>query len=504
MARPGVFNLLSCPRQHGKTTFFSWAMLQVLGIDPLTPIGFISYNETKARKVSGATRELAEEYPQLGLQVHPKYNADREWFLRDPSSRIGARAGGITASGPTSVVGRDFRCLIYDDPHRGFLDAMSPGQKEKIWETFLSDVLGCLHEDSIVWIVHTRWAEDDLIGRILRAFPEQCIYHRLPAISEGEGDVLGRPEGAALCPEIASAEFLLRRAPGGRNSIGAKLWSYMYQQDERGGEGDVFPFTIWNLYTAAPPMTEYAEVFAVSDFASAGLDQAKGLPDYTVHGLFGVTPVGSPYNLLPDGTLDEDRAHLWALDMIRNRVDFSENSGIIRALLNSHMCKGASCAHPVLGADGVVQPCKQFCSIASQRVVRYLRSLSSFRWRHVNRWDFEAASNAYAMHSALRKAAGGLFNLIPAAGSKEVRGAVVRPYALQGRIHLPDPGQIGVPGWVGRFVIEAQQFPNGANDDMVDVLIHAALRSLGRDSGGVIEAPELIEGGPQTFGARWS
>jgi hypothetical protein len=40
--------------------------------------------------------------------------------------------------------------------------------------------------------------EDDLMGRLLRVQQGQWEVLRLPAISEGEGDPLGRPEGEPL------------------------------------------------------------------------------------------------------------------------------------------------------------------------------------------------------------------------------------------------------------------------------------------------------------------
>jgi predicted phage terminase large subunit-like protein len=77
---------------------------------------------------------------------------------------------------------------------------------------------------------NTRWHADDLGGLILRAGAEDLGLRvrecRLPALSEGEGDPLGRPVDAPLWPDQWPYEYLARR----RDTLEPYWWNALYQQ----------------------------------------------------------------------------------------------------------------------------------------------------------------------------------------------------------------------------------------------------------------------------------
>lgn len=94
---------------------------------------------------------------------------------------------------------------------------------------------------------NTRWHDDDLTGRILRSefFKRRFKYLRLPALSEGEGDPLGRPAGAALDTQMWPASWLV---PISEDPLQKQAWRAQYQQSPTLDTGEVFRKDWWQYY----------------------------------------------------------------------------------------------------------------------------------------------------------------------------------------------------------------------------------------------------------------
>ncbi len=83
---------------------------------------------------------------------------------------------------------------------------------------------------------NTRWHEDDLAGKLLAHDEGEWTVLRLPALSEGQGDPLGRAEGEALSPGRYSTDALLSL----KHDVGAMAWAAEYQGTPRAPEGNRF------------------------------------------------------------------------------------------------------------------------------------------------------------------------------------------------------------------------------------------------------------------------
>jgi predicted phage terminase large subunit-like protein len=107
--------------------------------------------------------------------------------------------GAYLAVGLLGAV-RGFRAdlVIIDDPIRAYAEAESETLRESTWTWFTSDLLSRLTPSGRIVLIATPMHEDDLMGRLLRVQGERWKVLRLPALSEGDGDPLGRPEGAPL------------------------------------------------------------------------------------------------------------------------------------------------------------------------------------------------------------------------------------------------------------------------------------------------------------------
>jgi predicted phage terminase large subunit-like protein len=97
-------------------------------------------------------------------------------------------------------------------------------------------------------VIMTRWHEDDLVGRILASddAPNWTVL-TLPALAE-PNDPLGRPEGAALCPERFDEKALADiRLVMGEYAFGA-----LYQQRPSPRTGNMFPRDKVEIIDAIP------------------------------------------------------------------------------------------------------------------------------------------------------------------------------------------------------------------------------------------------------------
>ncbi len=135
-------------------------------------------------------------------------------------------------------------CLLIDDPVKGLDDIRTVAQRDKLWEEFLAVATTRLSKNAPIIVIATRWHEDDLPGRIIKAYTETGQRIRvinLPAIAE-EDDELGRPPGEALWEWHKPLSFLERqRAIITRDpDQGAWVWDALYQQHPIATEGAVF------------------------------------------------------------------------------------------------------------------------------------------------------------------------------------------------------------------------------------------------------------------------
>lgn len=120
-------------------------------------------------------------------------------------------------------------CGIIDDPIKNSKEALSPATKDSIWKWYGSTFLTRLSKNSGHIIMATRWATDDLSGRVLAANPKASLLS-FPAINE---------EGEALIPDLHPAEKLLET----KAILGDYFWSAMYQQSPKTIGGAIFKDT---------------------------------------------------------------------------------------------------------------------------------------------------------------------------------------------------------------------------------------------------------------------
>jgi predicted phage terminase large subunit-like protein len=219
-----------------------------------------------------------------------RINSAAEW---DTNAGGSLRAVGV--GGGVTGFGADL--IVIDDPVKSRAEAESETRRRRLWEWYRDDIQTRLEPNGAVILIQTRWHEHDLAGRLLEEMEsggDQWEVINLPALSEppasaggqvagadttsgshgkpegieltaaanvvagalnwppadaGGSDPLGRPPGAALCPE----RFDEAKLADIQRQLGSYAFSALYQQRPTPADGGIFKREWFKRFVAAPP-----------------------------------------------------------------------------------------------------------------------------------------------------------------------------------------------------------------------------------------------------------
>lgn len=138
----------------------------------------------------------------------------------------------------TGIAGYRFEIGAIDDPIASRADAESPTFRKTLHSWF-DDDFGTRpsNPDAPIFVVNTRWHEDDLVGHELQKMAEgrgdEWTVLNIPALAE-EDDILGRQVGEGLWPELFGTAHYEKR----KMTLTGRSWNSLYQghpTDEDGG-----------------------------------------------------------------------------------------------------------------------------------------------------------------------------------------------------------------------------------------------------------------------------
>lgn len=290
-----AFSALSIPPQHGKSTITTqFGSAWALGRNPHKHIIVGGYGSEFIQKFGSRVRTIFES--KQFRQIFPEFELKKGSKAKDYME--------TTAGGSILFVGRgegttgnpcDF--FIIDDPIKDKKEANSPTMREDLWDWYTAVAETRCHIMSSIFVVHTRWHEDDLIGRLCDPeHPEfdaelaaDWNYTNVPAIMDDEilAIQMGMEYGEALWPErfpLSLLEKRRRRAP--------KVFSALYQGKPTPDDGEFFTREMVQFYTPdmLPPKLR---IYAASDHAVT----EKQENDETVCLVAGVDDLGNIYLL---------------------------------------------------------------------------------------------------------------------------------------------------------------------------------------------------------------
>lgn len=408
---------ISMPPRAGKSTLASqYLPLWLLRRHPEWKIGMVSHEASLSTAWGRAVRRWVTEHPELGIRIAPDAGAAQEWETAEGGGILSRSVGG-------SITGRGFKVLLLDDLIKDFGAAHSEVLRQSVWDWWLSTASTRLEPPALVIAIGTRWHEDDFIGRLLsnerEGDPDEWEVISFPALAE-EDDVLGRAPGEPLLTPLVdeTEEEALVRWEGVKRDVGSYVWAALYQQRPAPAKGAIFDVSWWRYWTSDPARANGVDVLYMPEVQRP-------------HG--GDTWVeGWDMAFKDTKTSDYVVGQRWV------------RRGALRILTAQVRDKWSFTAT--------------------------LPQVRAFSAAHVTTRLIEDKANGTAIIDVLRDEIDGIIAVNPK-DSKEVRARAQTPTVEAGNVLLPHPSEPGCE-WVTDLLTETRNFPTGAHDDMVDVLVH--------------------------------
>tara|TARA_R110000822_G_scaffold184415_6_gene323755 strand:+ start:552 stop:3080 length:2529 start_codon:yes stop_codon:yes gene_type:complete len=313
----------------------------------------------------------------------------------------------------SALAGRGAHMLLIDDPHseQDILNG-NYGVFDKAYEWFTFGARTRLMPGGAVAIVATRWAPQDLIGRVVGDMTknegaDQYDVFEFPAILDTVDPDTGAPTQKALWPEFFDLPALLRT----KASMPVFQWNAQYQQSPTSEEAAVIKREWWRQWERdQPPPCDY--IIMSLDAAAETHNRA----DYTSLTVWGV--------FLNE---EEDCHHIILLHAIKDRFEFPE--------------------------------------------LKRMATDEYARWEP-DAFIVEKKSAGVALYQEMRRTGLPVQEYTPHRGSgdKMARLNSVADIISSGLVWVPDRR------WAEEVVEEIAAFPFGPNDDHVDSTVQALLR----------------------------
>lgn len=424
--------LINMPPRHGKSWLASTLFpVYYLARRPTRQVLATSYNQDLAKTFGRAVRDSARE--PVVLQSHPDFamsgesKAVDDWRTTSGGSYYATGMGG-------STTGRAANLLLTDDPVKAREEADSPTTRNKTWSYYVSALTTRLQPEvdgtlPIEILIMTRWHPDDLAGRVMETDDwRDGLWHHInfPAITSTKAKVKASVATLpASDPRHIPAGELSKVAPSKRHyypEVESALWPERFSLEDLKKRQRLDAREFASLYQQSPyiqggnliktswwqsyPTAETPTPSTVILAADTAFKKTE-TADYSVILTLGLTSSGD----------------MLILDMIRQRFDFPELKRV--AISQSARWRGR-------GLRGLYVEDKA----SGQSLIQELRT-----------------------HSGI--------SVIPVKVStdKVSRLNAVSPLIEGGRVFLPDKAE-----WLDDFMNEAQSFPNGKHDDIIDAL----------------------------------
>ncbi len=175
------FLVINMPPRHGKSftakNFTEW----IFGLNPKNKVMTGSYNETLSTTFARQVRNTIEEKSAGKKVVYQDIFPDTKVKYGEASASIWALEGSdeksYLATSPTgTATGFGAKIILIDDVIKNAEEAYSDIVKDKQWDWLVNTMLSRTEgDDWKVIIIMTRWATNDLAGRVLDQFDVENI-----------------------------------------------------------------------------------------------------------------------------------------------------------------------------------------------------------------------------------------------------------------------------------------------------------------------------------------
>jgi phage terminase large subunit-like protein len=320
------------PRGSGKTNTLNMLMAWWIGNKPWTSNAIVSVSASQAEERLADIQDiiLSERFQNVFPHVHMDYqrpNTMKEfsiWASRwkdeeeiidrgefrqrvRKSSEADSKSKTLFAFGITSsgIPGKRINgLLIIDDPHDE-KNSATIVQRDKVESFVKKSLFGCLTPGSKIVCISTRWAEDDLAGRLMedKTKDGEDVWKsiEIPAIL---------PNGESYWPSF----WPIDRLEDKRAEIGSTMFQLMYMNNPRGLSSGEFSLDMLRNGVDLDNLPDFRDLWISTDIAESLANDA----DYSVFTLV----ARSKPKRNKDGRLVP--FDYYVLDMWRGRVQFKE------------------------------------------------------------------------------------------------------------------------------------------------------------------------------------
>ena len=437
--------MLFAPPCVAKSTYISKRFIAwLVGYRPGIRIITASHTASLAHKHGRESRNLVASpayraiFPEVSLTAD--LQARHDWATTEGSEVFACGFDG-------GVTGRRADVIIVDDPFKGRKEADSEVIRDSTWETYKSDIRSRMRKDAAIIMMHQRWHEDDVAGRIMPADwdgrsgwhtardGEQWYVVNLQMIAEFDDDLLGRKAGDLLWPEWFDA----KRVEQDRISAGSRDWNAKYQGRPSSEEGAIIKAAWWRKWPGkAPPVVEYI----VCTYDTAFEEDEED--DESARSTWGVFDIQHPANAEIIGeAMRTGRMKEW--------VQMEGGKDISRGEVHRYHAILLEAWH-----DRV-----EFAKLKREARDHYMLFKP-------DRVLIEKKASGHSLLQELRRGR----NALPVKGikadvSKRSRTYAAQPAFEQGAVWHMDRA------WAQAVIRQCQQFPTGKLDDVHDTVIHS-------------------------------
>jgi predicted phage terminase large subunit-like protein len=305
---------ISMPPQHGKSEqisrmFPAW----LIGRKPFRKVMFGTYSQDFANTFGAEVREIMQsaQYQDIFPGVNLRSDSKAKDFLG-----VQGHGGQLAFIGRGGAgTGKPADLFVIDDPIKDDEEAQSPTLRDKVWQWFTKVAYTRCHKLSAIVIVHTRWHEDDLIGRMLDpdhpehdpTIAKDWTYLNIPAVitepklAEALGIEMAPPPSKRCIAEFGDkpmvalwgTRFSLDHLATAHR-LNPRGFNALYMGTPSAEEGDYFKRE-WIKHYHPDHLPDDLRIYAASDHA---LSEKQGA-DYTVLGCVGVDAEDNIY-VLPE------------------------------------------------------------------------------------------------------------------------------------------------------------------------------------------------------------
>lgn len=257
---------INLPPGHGKSYTASNFVTWCYGQDVKNQVISVSYNQTLSTRFAKTTREQIEDQEIKG---DPEYFVAKSFFPKlkikqgdgamDLWTLEGAYMSYLATSFDGSITGMRGNIALIDDPIKNKYEAMNERIKDNHWDWYKNTFLSRVLEGGIQIIIMTRWASDDLAGRVIAEFPEKTFVLNMPVVSQ---------EGEPLCAEILSNKGIADK----RKGIDQDIFLANYMQEPIDKQGGLYGEFQIHDFDGLRDQDAFERIFSYTDTADEGAD----------------------------------------------------------------------------------------------------------------------------------------------------------------------------------------------------------------------------------------